>query len=113
MNLVISDLDNAKDPVSGRSITEAVMYLDLTPVIYMSAMRKTVALSVTEAELSAAVMVIQEMMMFVSHMITSLGLNVRLPIKLKQKMEQLILQTVRMPLDTNDMLTLELMTLKE
>ena len=57
-----------------------IVYLNDAPVMYKSATYMTVALSVMEAELSAEVTAVQGM---VHGVMTSLGLKVRLPMKLE------------------------------
>ena len=57
-----SDSDFANCPVTRRSVSGWVVYLEGTSVACKSIMQKIVALSVTEAELVAAVMCVQHML---------------------------------------------------
>mmetsp|Transcript_20158 Transcript_20158/g.42535 ORF Transcript_20158/g.42535 Transcript_20158/m.42535 type:complete len:178 (+) Transcript_20158:1903-2436(+) len=75
-----SDSDYAKCKDSSKSITGCVTYLNGAPIMYRSSTQKTVSLLVTEAEMNAAVTLIQDML-FVYEIIKSLGLRVKLPMK--------------------------------
>ena len=77
-----SDSDYAKCPKTRRSVTGLVVFLEGAALSIRSIMQKVVALSVTEAELMAAVTCAQEMM-FIKHLLESLGLLVKLPMVLK------------------------------
>ena len=73
-----SDSNYATDPESRRSITGTVVYLNDAPIAFSSVTQKHVMLSVTEAELVAVVTMVQDMM-YVYRVITSLQLQVELP----------------------------------
>ncbi|VEU33926.1 unnamed protein product [Pseudo-nitzschia multistriata] len=66
---------------SRRSVNAGITYLEGAIVKQFSKMMPIVALSTTEAELYSAVLTAQDMM-FVYHIVTNLGLKVRLPMKL-------------------------------
>lgn len=72
-----SDSEYAKDP-SRKSVNCGCTWLNGVVVKMFSKMMPIVALSTTEAELFAAVLTAQDMM-FVYHIVTSLGLTVELP----------------------------------
>ena len=78
----ISDSDYAKDPQTHKSVSGGRMLLKGAHVTFQSSMQKTVALSVTEAELYAAVICAQDMI-YVLHVIQSLELKVKLPMVLE------------------------------
>ena len=73
-----SDSNYATDPESRRSVTGTVVYLNDSPIIYGSVTQKHVTLSVTEAELAAAVSLVQDMM-YTYRVVVSMGLEVELP----------------------------------
>lgn len=73
-----SDSNYATDPKSRRSVTGTVVYLNDVPIAFSSVTQKHVTLSVTEAELAAVVTMVQDMM-YVYRVITSMGLQVDLP----------------------------------
>jgi hypothetical protein len=73
-----SDSNYATDPETRKSVTGTRVFLCGSPVMYKSATQKHVTLSVTEAELAAAVDCAQDMM-YVYRIVTSLGLQVELP----------------------------------
>jgi hypothetical protein len=73
-----SDSNYATDPESRRSVTGTVVYLNDSPIVFGSVTQKHVTLSVTEAELAAAVSLVQDMM-YVYRVMMSLGLEVELP----------------------------------
>jgi len=75
-----SDSDYAKCKDTSKSITGCVTYLNGAPVMYRSSRQKTVSLSVTEAEMNAAVTLIQDIL-FACEIVKSLGLKVKLPMK--------------------------------
>ena len=75
-----SDSEYAKD-ASRRSVNGWSTFLNGAPVSYRSKMMPIVALSVTEAELFSAVLCAQDML-FVMRIVNSLGLRVKLPMKL-------------------------------
>ena len=77
---VSADSGYAKDLDSRRSITGVVTYLDGAPVLYRSSTQKMVSLSTTEAEMNAVVTGVQ-VALFVRSIVESLGLNVKLPMK--------------------------------
>ena len=74
------DSDYAKDLDSRRSITRIVTYLDGAPVLYWSSTQKMVSLSMTEMEMNAVVTSVQDAL-FVRSIVESLGLKVKLPMK--------------------------------
>lgn len=77
-----SDSEYAKDSETRKSVMGYVTYVQDTPVTTKSKMQNIVALSVTEAEIIAAVDCVQEM---ISHkrLIESLDLKVKLPMLLE------------------------------
>ena len=77
-----SDSDYAKEPVDRRSVSGSVVRLEGSPVIFRSSTQKHVALSVTEAELYAAVSTAQDML-YCMNVLLSLGLSVELPMVLE------------------------------
>jgi hypothetical protein len=77
-----SDSDYAKDTEVRKGVNGWLVYLCGTVVTVKSKMMDVTALSVTEAELSAAVLCVQDMM-FVKSIIESLDLHVRLPIEIE------------------------------
>ena len=58
----VSDSDYAKCPVTRRSVSGYATFLEDAPVSVKSAMQKTVALSVTEAETISAVSCTQDIL---------------------------------------------------
>ncbi len=76
----MSDPDYAKYKDLSKSISGCVTYLNGAPITYQSSTQKTVSLLVKEAEMNAAVTLVQDMS-FVYKIIKSLGLKVRLPMK--------------------------------
>lgn len=77
-----SDSDYAKEPVTRRSVSGGRVLLNGSPVMFKSSTQKTVALSVTEAELYAAVLCAQDML-YVMHVMESMGLKVAKPMVLE------------------------------
>ena len=77
-----SDSDYAKEPVDCRSVSGSVVKLEGSPVIFHSSTQKHIALSVTEAELYAAVSTAQDML-YNMNVLLSLGLSVELPMVLE------------------------------
>ena len=75
-----SDSEYAKDE-TWRSVNGWSTFLHSSPISYRSKMMPIVALSVTEAELFAAVQCAQDML-FIMRVLNSLGLRVRLPMLL-------------------------------
>ena len=73
-----SDSNYATDPETRKSVTGTVVYLNDAPIMFQSVTQKTVTLSVTEAELTACVSCVQDMM-YVYRVVTSMGLEVELP----------------------------------
>jgi hypothetical protein len=73
-----SDSNYATDPDSRRSTTGTVVYLNDASIAFSSVMQKHVTLSVTQAELAAVVTMVQDMM-YIYRVITSIGLQVELP----------------------------------
>jgi hypothetical protein len=76
-----SDSDYAKDPETRKSVNGWSVFLNDAPVVMKSKMMQTIALSVTEAELSAATSCAQDMI-FVMHLLTSMELTVKKPMRL-------------------------------
>jgi hypothetical protein len=77
-----SDSDFAKDPLTRRSVSGNSTFLNGAPVTEKSKMQNCVTLSVTEAEAVSAVMCAQDML-FVYHVLKSIGLKVKLPMVLR------------------------------
>ena len=77
-----SDSDYAGNTDDRKSITGAVVYVNDAPVAFRSSTQRTVTLSVTEAEGSAGVTCAQDML-YVYHLIESLGQKVNLPMLLE------------------------------
>ena len=73
-----SDSNYATDLDCRRSIMGTVVYLNDAPIVFSSVMHKHLTLSVTEAEL-VAVMTMVQGMMYIYRVITSIGLQVELP----------------------------------
>jgi hypothetical protein len=74
------DSNYATDPESRRSVTDTVVYLNDAPIAFSSVTQKHVTLSVTEAELAPVVtMTMVQDMTYVYRVITSMGLQVDLP----------------------------------
>ena len=73
-----SDSNYATDRDTRRSVTGTVVYLNEAPIIFGSVTQKHVTLSVTEAELAAGVSLVQDMM-YTYRVVTSMGLQVELP----------------------------------
>ena len=76
-----SDSDYAKDP-SSKSVSGHRVLLNGAPVMFKSGTQRIVALSVCEAELYAGISCAQDML-YTKHVIESLGLKVKLPMKLE------------------------------
>ena len=72
----MADSDYAKCPVTRRSVSGYATFLEGAPVNVKSAMQKTVALSVTEAETITGVQCAQDML-YVKRVIKGLGLKVK------------------------------------
>ena len=72
------DSNHATDLDRRRSVTGTVVYLNDAPIAFSSVTKKHVTLSVMEAELAAVVTMVQDMM-YVYRVITSMGLQVELP----------------------------------
>ena len=77
-----SDSDYGACKVTRRSVSGTTTYLEGAPIAVKSSMQKTVALSVTEAELMAAVSCAQDML-YAKRILESMGLKVALPMKLE------------------------------
>ncbi len=77
-----SDSDYAKCTWSRRSVSGYMVFLEDAPVMHRSATQKTVALSVTEAEINAAVLCVQDML-YAKNLIKSIRLKVELPMILE------------------------------
>lgn len=77
-----SDSEYAKDTQTRLSISGYVVYVEEVPVMHRSATQKTVALSVCEAELNAAVLCVQDML-YGRNLLESMGLKVETPMLLK------------------------------
>jgi hypothetical protein len=65
-----------------QSISGYMVFLEDAPVMHQSAIQKTVALLLCKAELNAAVSCVQDML-YAKNLIESIGLKVKLPMKLK------------------------------
>jgi hypothetical protein len=76
-----SDSDYAKDPVRRRSVSGFCSFLEGCPVSTKSRMQQITSLSVTEAELIAATECAQDLL-YEKHVLESIGLRVRTPMKL-------------------------------
>ena len=74
-----SDSNYATDPERRRSVMGTVVYLNDAPIAFSSVMQKHVTLSATEAELAEVVTRVQDMM-YVYRVVTSMGLQVELPL---------------------------------
>lgn len=59
---VRSNLNYAADPESRKSVTGTIFCLNDMPIAFSSVTQKHVTLSITEAELAAVVMMVQDMM---------------------------------------------------
>jgi hypothetical protein len=77
-----ADSNYAKDVETRRSISGVLTYLNGAVITTRSKMMPIVALSVTEAELFAAVMCVQDML-FIMRVLLSMGLKVQLPMILE------------------------------
>ena len=77
-----SDSDYAANTDDRRSVSGGRTFLESAPVIHRSATQKFVTLSVTEAESAAGVMVAQDML-YTYRMLTSMGLQVEMPMVLE------------------------------
>jgi len=77
-----SDSDYAKDTEKRRSVSGFAVYLEGAPISHKSRMQQSTTLSVSEAELVAATECAQDMM-FVKHVLESIGLKVKLPMMLE------------------------------
>jgi hypothetical protein len=77
-----SDSDYATDTDTRKSVSGSAVFFEGAPVVMRSSGQKSVTLSVTEAELAAAVQTAQDMM-FVMRVIESIGLKVQKPMILK------------------------------
>jgi hypothetical protein len=77
-----SDSDYAKDTDTRKSVSGNAVFLEGSPVLQRSSTQKSVTLSVTEAELAAAVQTAQDML-FVMRVLESLGLKVQKPMILR------------------------------
>ena len=78
----LSDSDYAKDIDTRRSVSGTAVFLEGSCIGARSSTQKTVALSVTEAELSAATQCAQDML-FAMRVVESLGLKVQKPMILE------------------------------
>ena len=77
-----SDSDYATNPDDRRSVTGSVVYMEDALVMSKSATQRHVTLSVTEAEGAAGVTCAQDML-YVHNVVTSLGIDVELPMLLE------------------------------
>ena len=77
-----SDSDYAANTEDRRSISGGRTFLNEAPVMFRSSTQRFVTLSVTEAETAAGVMVAQDMM-YVYRLLTSMDLEVELPMVLE------------------------------
>ena len=73
-----SDSDYAKCPETRHSVTGCCVFLNDSPVMFKSAMERTVSLSTTEAESAAAVTCAHDML-YVMKVLESVGLTVEKP----------------------------------
>ena len=80
--LGLFDLDYTKDIDTRRSVSGTAVFLEGSCIGAQSATQQTVALSVTEAELSAATQCAQDML-YAMRVIESLGLKVQKPMILQ------------------------------
>ena len=78
----LSDSDYAKDIDTRRSVTGTAVFLEGSCIGARSATQRTVALSVTEAELNAATQCVQDML-YAMRVVESLGLKVQKPMILR------------------------------
>ena len=78
----MSDSDFSKNKDDRKSVSGMVTFLNGSVVAFKSSTQKVVTLSVTEAALYAATMCAQDML-FVMHLIESLGLKLEKPMILK------------------------------
>ena len=74
-------MDYSKGSNARRSKMEVIVCLKGNSVMYSNISQKTIALLVTEAKLSAEVMIVQDMM-FLYHVIMPLAPKATLPMKL-------------------------------
>ena len=77
-----SDSDYVANTDDRRSVSGGRVFLNNAPAMFRSATQKTVTLSVTEAETAAGVMVAQDML-YMYRLLTSIGLEVELPMLLE------------------------------
>ena len=77
-----SDSDCATNKDDRKSISGGRVFLDGSPVIFRSSTQKFVTLSVMEAQSVAGIMIVQDML-YVYHLLLSLGLRVELPMLLE------------------------------
>jgi len=77
-----SDSDFAKDTQTQKSISGYRVLLEGAPVMFKSSTQNLIALSVCEAEQTAGVLCAQDML-YVQHILESLGLKVKLPMILE------------------------------
>ena len=73
-----SDLNYATDPESRRRITGTAVYLNDASMAFSSVTQKHVTLSATQAELAAIVTMVQDIM-YIYRVVTSMGLQLHLP----------------------------------
>jgi len=77
-----SNSNYTKDTQTQKSISEYRVLLEGAPVMFKSSMQRSVALSVCEAEQTAGVLCAQDML-YVRHILKSMGLKVKLPMILE------------------------------
>ena len=77
-----SDSDYATNPDDRRSVSGGRVFVNGAPVTFQSATQKFVTLSVTEAESTAGVMIVQDMV-YIYCLLKSLELEVKLPMVLE------------------------------
>ena len=77
-----SDSVYAKEPITCRSVSGGRVMLNGAPVRFRSSTQKTVALSVTEAELYADIMAAQDIL-YLLYVLESIGLQACLPMILE------------------------------
>jgi hypothetical protein len=78
----VLDSDDSKDIETRRSVTGYIVFLNGAPVAAKSKVQKAVTLSVTEAELVAAMHCYQEML-YVKKVLESIKISVRMPMILQ------------------------------
>lgn len=77
-----SDSDYATNPDDRRSVSGSRVFVEDAPVIFRSAMQRTVTLSVTESDQSAGIVTAQDMI-YCLRIMTSMRLKVKVPMLLE------------------------------